>query len=91
MKGRAADQQGDVCSLPPEAPGSGIRCMAYIPSWTFNSTSGQCERYIYGGCGKTANLFKTQEACNAVCGLATRNLNITFLNFLINHFITCIR
>lgn len=67
----AADQQ-DICNLPPEAHSSGIRCMAFIPSWTFNSTSGQCERYIYGGCGKTANLFKTEDACNAVCGLATR-------------------
>lgn len=56
----------DVCSLPP-VTSSSSSCVAFIPSWTFNSTSGQCENYIYGGCGKTANLFQSEEVCKATC------------------------
>lgn len=37
----------DICSLPPVTP-SASNCVAFIPSWTFNSTSGHCESYIYG-------------------------------------------
>ena len=55
------------CNLPPVNP-SPFSCLAAIPSWTFNSTAGKCESYMYGGCGKTANLFSSQDDCNAACG-----------------------
>lgn len=37
-------------------------------SWTFNSTANECQTYVYGGCGKTANLFNSQDECNTACG-----------------------
>jgi Kunitz/Bovine pancreatic trypsin inhibitor domain len=55
------------CSLPPVQP-SPFSCLAAIPSWTFNSTAGKCVSYMYGGCGKTGNLFSSQDDCNAACG-----------------------
>ena len=65
----AADEQltkAERCSLPPVSTSNS--CLAFIPSWTFNSTSGQCEDFVYGGCGKTANLFDSENACNTACG-----------------------
>lgn len=65
----------DICTLPPDNSKSTKRaCMAFIPSWTFNATSGKCESYVYGGCGKTANLFRTEEACQATCSSSARNI-----------------
>lgn len=55
------------CSLPPVEP-SNFSCFAFIPSWTFNSTTGVCDSFVYGGCGGTANLFETLAQCNAICG-----------------------
>ncbi len=43
--------QPDICKLEPEV---GL-CRAYIPSYFYNSTSGTCERFIYGGCGGNDN------------------------------------
>ena len=57
----------ELCSLAPINLESGIQCRAYFPSWTFNSTSGQCQRYIYGGCGRTANMFDNIEDCISAC------------------------
>ena len=34
---------------------------------TFNPTTLKCERYIYGGCGATANLYHSQEQCMTTC------------------------
>jgi hypothetical protein len=68
----------DICNLPPDnSKSTGRACMAFIPSWTFNATSNKCESYVYGGCGKTANLFRTEELCQATCGsTASKNLTI---------------
>ncbi|KZS19211.1 Uncharacterized protein APZ42_014428 [Daphnia magna] len=57
----------EKCSLPPVNP-SPFSCLAFIPSWTFNSTANECQTYVYGGCGKTANLFNSQDECNTACG-----------------------
>lgn len=84
----------DICSLPPDnSKTTGRACMAFVPSWTFNSTSNKCESYVYGGCGKTANLFRTEEACQSTCGstasknqlkpLMKSNLIIHCINFFI--------
>ena len=42
-------------------------CEAYISKFTYNSATGKCEAYIYGGCGGTRNLFNTRETCERVC------------------------
>lgn len=69
MRIDSAKTVSDICSLPPDnSKTTGRACMAFVPSWTFNSTSNKCESYVYGGCGKTANLFRTEEACQSTCG-----------------------
>ncbi|XP_013385338.1 tissue factor pathway inhibitor isoform X1 [Lingula anatina] len=52
-----------ICELP-AVPGL---CKAYMPSYFFNSKTGQCETFIYGGCGGNANRFKTLEDCQNAC------------------------
>ena len=52
------------CNLKPD-PGT---CKAYIPSYFFNSTSGRCEKFIYGGCGGNDNRFSLLEDCREKCG-----------------------
>jgi len=52
-----------VCSLPSE---TGM-CRAYIPSYFYNSASGQCETFVYGGCGGNANRFTTPGECLNRC------------------------
>lgn len=52
------------CELPPDTTSrTGISCAALFYKWTFNSTSKACERYDYGGCGATENLFTNEEEC----------------------------
>ncbi|XP_066294756.1 IgGFc-binding protein-like [Branchiostoma lanceolatum] len=43
-------------------------CKAYFPRWYFNSQSGQCEQFIYGGCGGNDNNFATLAECVSTCG-----------------------
>ena len=54
----------DICSLKPVTG----PCEAYIPSYFFNSASGQCEKFIYGGCGGNDNRFSLLEDCREKCG-----------------------
>ncbi|EFX79782.1 hypothetical protein DAPPUDRAFT_304363 [Daphnia pulex] len=71
----SAKTVSDICSLPPDnSKTTGRACMAFVPSWTFNSTSNKCESYVYGGCGKTANLFRTEEACQSTCGSTAKTV-----------------
>ncbi|KAG5441363.1 KappaPI-actitoxin-Avd3e [Clonorchis sinensis] len=51
------------CSLPKE---TGM-CKAYMPQFFFNSTSGACEHFIYGGCGGNENRFETIGECEQAC------------------------
>ncbi|VDM26369.1 unnamed protein product, partial [Hydatigera taeniaeformis] len=53
----------DVCSLPLESG----PCMAYFKVWGFNSATGQCENFVYGGCGGNGNRFDEKEECERVC------------------------
>ncbi|PVD26538.1 hypothetical protein C0Q70_14215 [Pomacea canaliculata] len=54
---------GDVCSLP-KAPGV---CFAYFPSFFYNSATGECESFVYGGCQGNGNRFDTVAACEQTC------------------------
>ena len=40
------DECPEICSLPAAADGS---CEAHIPSWTYNSDTGECAEFVYGG------------------------------------------
>ena len=53
----------EICSLEPETG----TCKGYIPRFFFNSTSNQCEEFIYGGCGGNENNFYTIDECLKEC------------------------
>ena len=57
----------DTCSLPSE---SGL-CQAYFPSYFFNSRTGLCERFVYGGCGGNDNRFSTAAECYRRCNASS--------------------
>ena len=59
---RTADRT-DPCQLPPKVG----NCRALKPRWHFNSQSGRCELFHYGGCGGNLNNFATAEACKTKC------------------------
>jgi len=45
-------------------------CRAYIQRWGYNVYSGQCEQFIYGGCGGNGNNFYSEQDCLKPCGRA---------------------
>ena len=62
----ALNLDSSFCDLKPDQTGqTGVSCSAYMPMWWYNSTSGMCEEYIYGGCSKTDNLFDFEVVCVA--------------------------
>lgn len=52
-----------VCDLP-IVPGP---CKGSFPRWGFDEETGQCKRFIYGGCGGNKNRFNTQAECEKAC------------------------
>merc|ERR1712098_464460 len=54
-------------SSPCHLPIEGGTCEAFFPSWGFNSMTGACESFIFGGCGGNANIFETEEECMKTC------------------------
>ena len=62
-----------TCLLPPEV-GS---CKGRFPRWFYNTSSSQCELFIYGGCNGNKNQFRTLNECNKLCGeLYCSNISI---------------
>ena len=61
-------QQLRVCvtekCLQPSVVGN---CRAKIPAWYYDTTSNQCQRFYYGGCGGNDNRFSTYEDCVREC------------------------
>ncbi|XP_068923621.1 WAP, Kazal, immunoglobulin, Kunitz and NTR domain-containing protein 2 [Petaurus breviceps papuanus] len=52
-----------VCGLPAlQGP-----CKAYSPRWAYNGQTGQCQSFVYGGCGGNGNNFESREACEETC------------------------
>ncbi|XP_060068958.1 papilin-like isoform X3 [Ylistrum balloti] len=54
----------DVCALPSVTG----RCRAAHRRYFFNTATGSCEQFIYGGCNGNANRFRTREECVERCG-----------------------
>ncbi|KAI8513398.1 hypothetical protein Bbelb_100370 [Branchiostoma belcheri] len=48
-------------------------CKANIPRWFFNTQTGQCEQFIYGGCPGNDNNFETLAECLDSCGIYCTN------------------
>ncbi|XP_011873052.1 PREDICTED: kunitz-type serine protease inhibitor-like isoform X2 [Vollenhovia emeryi] len=53
----------ELCQLPVE----GGTCRAYITRYAYNPATGQCERFIYTGCGANENNFKSRPKCEETC------------------------
>ena len=53
----------DICDLPAE-PGP---CYAYNEVWHFNSQTGRCEIFVFGGCQGNENRFDTEQECEKAC------------------------
>ncbi|KAM7540797.1 hypothetical protein Aperf_G00000044610 [Anoplocephala perfoliata] len=53
----------DICHLPHERG----NCLAHIQRWGFDTSSGKCVQFIFGGCGGNGNNFETREACEKQC------------------------
>ena len=53
----------DLCNLPSE---TGM-CRAAIRLWFYNAESGNCEEFIWGGCGGNDNRFDSKEKCEQTC------------------------
>uniref|UniRef100_A0A0C9S3A3 Putative bpti/kunitz family of serine protease inhibitor n=1 Tax=Amblyomma americanum TaxID=6943 RepID=A0A0C9S3A3_AMBAM len=52
------------CFLPPsQGP-----CRGAFPAFYFDSRSGRCLPFTYGGCGGNANRFNSVGQCRRVCG-----------------------
>ena len=53
-----------VCELPMK----GGPCNAAIPRVYFDSSSGMCKDFSYGGCQGNGNNFITKKECEQTCG-----------------------
>jgi hypothetical protein len=51
------------CSLPPDSG----PCEAYMPRYHFDSESGRCTLFIYGGCEGNDNRFESALECATAC------------------------
>ena len=54
----------DTCRLP-KVVGP---CRGAFPRWFYNTSSGRCEQFIFGGCGGNANNFNSSASCLRNCG-----------------------
>ncbi|KAL4238992.1 hypothetical protein ACF0H5_003696 [Mactra antiquata] len=53
----------EICALPEDSG----NCLAYIRNWRYDSLTGKCVQFIYGGCGGNDNNFQTEEECERFC------------------------
>ncbi|XP_017038504.1 male accessory gland serine protease inhibitor-like [Drosophila kikkawai] len=60
--------KNEICGLPHSKDGeNGLHCLAYMPSWTYDSEQNKCIKFIYGGCGGNLNRFMSQNLCERMC------------------------
>ncbi|XP_064464808.1 papilin-like isoform X16 [Ornithodoros turicata] len=55
-----------ICNLPVDKG----PCLAFVPSYYFDTAEGICKEFIYGGCKGNDNNFHTIEQCNQTCGVS---------------------
>ena len=57
--------QADICQLKQE-PGP---CRDYLHRFYFDTASGVCKEFVFGGCEGNKNNFKTMGECEARCSV----------------------
>ena len=57
------DEDDTICALPIDR---GL-CRAYSPKWAMNAATGECVRFLYGGCGGNGNRFDSRGDCESAC------------------------
>ncbi|XP_002003161.3 male accessory gland serine protease inhibitor [Drosophila mojavensis] len=60
----------DMCSEQHSKSGmeqDGAACMAYMPSWTYDSSKNECIEFVFGGCGGNKNQFGSKSECEKAC------------------------
>ncbi|GFY63482.1 papilin [Trichonephila inaurata madagascariensis] len=57
----------NTCRLPSKTG----PCDGHFPRYFFDHTKGNCEEFIYGGCGGNSNNFKTRQECELRCLMKT--------------------
>ncbi|XP_063603126.1 papilin-like [Penaeus indicus] len=64
----AAEEEfdGGHCSLPQDAG----PCTDYQTRWTYDSATGVCKQFVYGGCHGNENRFGSRDECERRCGNA---------------------
>ncbi|XP_077551053.1 thrombin inhibitor hemalin-like isoform X3 [Haemaphysalis longicornis] len=60
---RVQDSSNVNCTERPD-PGP---CYEFLPRFYYDSESGDCRRFIYGGCGGNSNNFEFYEECEETC------------------------
>lgn len=53
----------EVCAMPSETG----PCRAMMTKYFYNSATGNCEEFVYGGCDGNENNFDTKEICESRC------------------------
>ena len=53
----------DICSLPEDSG----PCRGYFVRWYYNTTTGRCQEFVYGGCEGNENRFETEVECRTTC------------------------
>src|SRR5690606_16781327 len=71
----------DRCQLPIDSG----QCNAYFAAYAYNSMSGLCEPFGYGGCGGNDNRFDSLDACLEACSPGGRTACQASSDCVIDH------
>ena len=84
VEGEKADTTSEDICLQPPLKGT-ISCSGVFNRWTYNPTTKVCDKFVYGGCRATENVFRNQHACLAKCnrkGKGSKKINLSIIRDL---------